>query len=142
MADRDDEDVRSQRLPRQVGRARVAHRDGRVRLEEQHRDGLAHEWAPAQHDGLLPGQWDPVLVEQRHDAEGRRGHERLVAEIELARVERVQPVDVLDGLDRPHDAGLVELRRERRLHEDPVDRVVLVELAHELEQLALRGLRR
>ena len=41
-----------------------------------------------------------VLGEQRHDPERRRRHERRPAEVELAGVERVEAVDVLDRVDR------------------------------------------
>ena len=60
------------------------------------------------------------------------------AEEEPPGVERVQPVDVLVRVDRGDDARLVDVRRQRELHEDPVDRVVRVQLLEQLEDLALR----
>ena len=60
-----------------------------------------------------------------------------MAEEEPAGVDRMESVDVLGGihsLDRPR---LVDLRGQRELDEDPVDRVVPVELVDQLEQLLL-----
>ena len=72
-----------------------------------------------------------------HDAERRRRDERLAAEIELAGAEGMQSVDVLHRIDRPHHARFVDLLGQRRLDEDPVDDVVLVELFDELDELVL-----
>ena len=59
------------------------------------------------------------------------------AEVELAGAERMQAVDVLHRVDRPHHARLVDVVGQRRLDEDPVDVVVLVQLFDELDELVL-----
>ena len=49
----------------------------------------------------------------------------------------MQAVDVLHRIDRPHHARLVDLVGQRRLDEDPVHLVVLVQLFDELDELVL-----
>ena len=71
---------------------------------------------------FAPVELDVVLGEQRHDPDRRRRHERRPAEVELPGVERMQAVDVLRRIDRADDARLVEVVRQRQLHEDAVDR--------------------
>ena len=51
----------------------------------------------------------------------------------------MEPVHVLVRRDGVRHALLVDLPRERELHEDPVDRVVRVELVDEREDVRLRG---
>jgi hypothetical protein len=53
----------------------------------------------------------------------------------------VEPIDVLHGGDRPDHARLVDVVGQRELHEEPVDRVVGIQLLDLLEQLLLGRLR-
>ena len=66
---------------------------------------------------------------------------RRMPERQVAEVERVEAVDVLHGRNRPDHVGLVDVVGQRELDEDPVDRVVGVELLDLLEELVLGGLR-
>ena len=84
-----------------------------------------------------PLKLDLVLLEHAHDAERRAGDERRPAEIEPARVRRVDAVDVLGRVDRLDHRRLVDVARERKLHEQAVDRVVGVQLGDEGEDVLL-----
>ena len=84
-----------------------------------------------------PARSPPRRAQQHHAAERRAGDEPRQAGGEPAGVERVQPVDVLGRIDRRDDGERVEMRRQRQLHEDAVDRVVGVQLGDELHQLVL-----
>src|SRR5204863_24557 len=86
----------------------------------------ADDVAAADHDRDRAVELDLVLVEERHHADRRRADERRPPEVELARVQRVQAVDVLDRVDRADDTLLVEVVRQRELHEEAVDAVVPV----------------
>jgi hypothetical protein len=93
-------------------------------------------------DRPLPLERYAVLLEERHDPERRRRDEGRLVEVELARARRVEAVDVLARRDCPQDAALVDLVGKRQLNEDPVDRVVGVQLADQGEQIRLRRVRR
>ena len=54
----------------------------------------------------------------------------------------VEAVDVLLGIDGAQHLRLVHVLRQRKLHEDAVDRVVGVQLGDEIEDLAFGGVRR
>ena len=122
----------------EVVRARVADRHRRVLGKEEHRHRLADDLAPPDHDRLVALQLDPVLLEHHHHARGRRRHEERLAEVETARVEDVEAVDVLGRVDRAQHRRLVHVRGERKLDEDPVDTVVRVELVDEIEDRLTR----
>ena len=87
----------------------MADRDGRVGVQEQHRERPPDDQAPADDDGARSGDRDPVLAEQPHHATGRSTDECLPAEEELSAVERMQAVDVLHRIERAHHPGLVDV---------------------------------
>ena len=127
----------------QVRRARVAHGDGRVRLNEQQRGGDADDVGAAEHDGALAVERDARAREQREAAlwRARDARRRVALERERAHVERVQPVGVLlDGNGAQHRA-LVDVRGERQLHEHAIDARVRVERRDGGEHVGLRRVR-
>ena len=140
--DRGDHDVGAPHLRREVGRARVADRDGRVRLQEQHRGGPPDDLAAADDDRLLPGRVDAVRGQELHAADGRRGDVERRPEVEVAGVDGMEAVDVLVRRDGVRHLRLVDVPRQRKLHEDPVDLVVRVQLVDEGEHVGLRGVGR
>ena len=105
-------------------------------------DRLADDVAPADHDSLGALERDAMVGKQRHDSERRRRHERWTSEVELAGVERMETVDVLERVDCPDHSRLVELRREWKLDEDSIDGVGGVQRGDELEQLFFRDVLR
>ena len=106
------------------------------------RDGLADDRGAADDDGARIAQRDLVLREHAHDPERRARDERRPAEVEAAGVHRVQPVDVLRGIDRLDHLRLVEVVGQRQLDEDPVDGVVGIQVGEQREQLLLGRLGR
>ena len=110
-ADRGDDHVGVERVALQVLRVRMAERHRRVRLLEQVHDGLADDRAAADHDRARAVELDVVLGEERHHAERRRRDDRRPAEVELARVQRMEAVDVLRRRDRADDLRLVDVLR-------------------------------
>ena len=133
LADRGHENVRVQGVALQVDRAGVADRHGCVCLEQQMRNGLAHDVRPPHDDGTRSLGLDPVLGEHPHDPERRGGHEPGTAEIQAARVHRMEPVDVLGRIDRLDRLRLVDVCRERQLYEETVDGVVGVQTGDQLQ---------
>src|SRR4029079_4639516 len=73
-----------------------------------------------------------------HDPERRARDERRPAEVEPARVDGMDAVDVLLRCDRLDHAVLVDVVGRRKLDEQAVHAVVRVELGNRLEQLVLR----
>ena len=133
---------RFERLPGQVGRARVADRHGRVRLEQELRDRLADDVRPADDHRVLPGRVDPVFLQQPHDPERGRTDEVRPSEREQPGADRMEAVDVLGRVDRLDGRRLVQVRRQRRLDEEAVDCVVGVQLRDDGQQLLLCDLSR
>ena len=70
----------------------------------------------------LPDEVAELGLEQLEAAQRRAGNEAVKPDREPAGVDRVEAVDVLVGGDPGNDLALVDLRRERELDEDAVDR--------------------
>ena len=128
---------------RPVGHAGVHDGDRRVRgrplLRQQQRERPA-EGHPATEDAdLVTGDGDLVVREQRLDAGGRARHRARHHEREAAHVHRVQPVDVLVGIELEQRGLVVDLRRRRVLEQDAVDVGVVVQLVDRREHGRLVG---
>ncbi len=126
----------------EVARADVADRDRRVPadrvLGEQDRQGRPDELAVADDDHLGAVQPDVRAQEQLHDAVRGGGRERgRIAAHHEPHVERMQPVDVLPGVDRGLDRELRDVPRDRELHDDAVHLGVAVQASQRRQQLAL-----
>ena len=75
------------------------------------------------------------------DAGGRaRLEERILAEQELAHVDRMKAVDVLAVIDGAENLVLLEVAWQRRLDENAVDLGVAIEAVDQREQFRLRRL--
>ena len=61
---------------------------------------------------------------------------------QLADVHRMEAVDVLVGTNAANDRVRIDLLRQRHLHEDSVNRRIVVQLVDDREQLVLRDRRR
>ncbi len=125
-------------MGREILRARVADRHGRMLSEEEHRHRLADDLAAADDDRLLPSQLHSVLLEHHHHTRGRSRDEERLAEIQTAGVQNVEAVDVLVGIDGAEHRRLVHVIWKRQLDEDAVDLRVVVEVVDERENLVLR----
>ena len=88
---------------------------------------------------LFARDFDLVKGEQRLDAGGRAGHGALHAEGETAHIHGVQAINVLIGVDLQQSRLEVDLGRCRVLDQDGVDALVVVEGAHGVHHLLLRG---
>ena len=137
LTDGGDEDVRVEGVVREVARAGVARRHGRVRGEQQLRHRLPDDAGASDDDGVGAAQLDLVLLEHAHDAERRAGDECGPAEIEPGGVDGMDPVDVLRRVDRLDHGCLVDVAGERQLDEQAVHAVVGVELRDEREHVLL-----
>jgi hypothetical protein len=120
----------------------VAYRDRRVLLEQHNGYGLADDVAPADHNGVLAVQLDAVPLEKLHDPGRRARRKRALVHEQLADVQRMEPIHVLIRVDRKQDFPGIDLARQRKLDQDAVDVLALVQLVHEAEQVIFRRLRR
>ncbi len=80
-----------------------------------------------------------MLLEQLDDAIGRAGSHHWNALREASDVVGMEAVDILHRIDPLDDRGLLDLWRQRQLHQDAVDLRVAVEVIDEGEQRDLRG---
>ena len=120
--------------------ARVADGHGAVLRAAAARPSACRRWRCARRTtACAPASGTCVAAQQLEDAGGRGGDEARLVEPEAADVHRVEAVDVLVRIDAVEDAAPRQMGRQRKLHQDAVDRVVGVERVDERQQLALAG---
>jgi hypothetical protein len=94
---------------------------------------------PADDDDVLAGDGDVVGVQHVHDAAGGARDRCVLAHDQQAQVDGVQAVRVLGGVDPQQRPSVVEVARERVLHDERVDRRIRVELVDDGVHLVLGG---
>ena len=103
---------------------------GRILLEQEFHQGFTHELASAYDDNVLSCKVaQTVFGKQDTDTEGRTGRVELLHFhlSEIALIESRQAVHILDGVDVIDEVVLVQLGRERKLEDDTVDALILIE---------------
>ena len=118
----------------QICRAAVHDRDGGVLFEKHQRLGLAHDVGAADHDGMLAGGIAPRFLKKLHDAVGRTRTKTSATREERAGGDDMEAVDVLFGRDGGDDEFGGEVLRKRKLHEDAVHGVVMVQSVDDGEE--------
>src|SRR6185312_7069627 len=78
------------------------------------------------------------VAKQGHHALGRARAQAEAAQREAAHVHRLEAIHVLAGVDAVDQRVLVDVLRQRRLHQDAVDGRIGVELVDQREQFFLR----
>ena len=79
--------------------------------------GLPDRDAAADHHDVRTGDLDLEPTQQVHDATGRAGQRRGLVEHQPAEIGRMQTVGVLGGVDALKGGVLVEMLRQRQLHD-------------------------
>ena len=113
--------------------------DGAALPQQQLRHGFAHDVAAPDDHGIFSGQSPGELILEHHQAtQGRaRGQGARIAIGQSAGIHRVKTVHVLgriDGFDHPLRA---DMPGQRQLHQDTVDRRIVVQSFDQGEQFAL-----
>ena len=126
----------------EIAGAAVAYGDGGVAVEQELREGFAHEIGSADDDGALPFYGDVVVIQQLDDAVGGAGYELGLTRPQLALLDEMAAVHVLCGIDEMQERRLVEVTGHGKLQEDAVDCGIGVEGRDLFRHFLLRGVRR
>ena len=140
-ASRRHQHVGAGRHVREVDGPRMADRHRGVAVQQQHRQRLADDVAAADDDRLPALDLDAFAVEQLHHTGRRARGERRRLLHEAAHVARMESVDVLrriDGLEDPPLGVVPHPGRQRRLHQDAVRLRVGVERLDDGQRLRVR----
>ncbi len=137
-----DDDIALPDDSRQIPRLRVTdgHRAAFHQELERHRP--ADDVRLPDHDRMLAHEILAGVLQQRHATVGRTRTQRRPLEHQAADVIRMEAVDVLQRIDGFGDAFLGDLLRQRQLHQDAVDRRILIERSDERDELGFRRRRR
>ena len=112
------------------------------RCEQQQCHGLPDDVATAEHHGLLALERDALPLEQFDAPERRAGHQGGAALHQQPDVVRMEAVDILRRIDGVEDAllgVLAHARGQRRLDQDGVDGLIRIEPAHERQGFVQGG---
>ena len=105
----------------------MADGNGCVGVGEQHRHGLAHDVAAANHDRFLPLDGNLRAAEDLDHSAGSAWHQSGPPGRKIAHVERMKAIHILRGIDRQQHPLGVHLAGQGQLHQDAIDIVAEVE---------------
>src|ERR1051326_7472249 len=98
----------------------------RISLQQQLRHRTSHDLTATDHTRVRPAYFNAVVVEEFDDAGWSARHEDWSAKRQSTDVDRMKPVDVFPWIDRFDDRGFVNLRRQRKLRQNPVNIIARV----------------
>jgi hypothetical protein len=113
----------------------MANGDGGVGMHQQKGHGLADDVAAAEHDGVGAFDGNLVAAKNLHTTGGSASDESGTISDEPSEIHGMEAVDVFHRIDRFEDAFGIDLRRKRKLDENAVDIVVVVEIGDELKNV-------
>ena len=119
---------------------RVAHGDGAIAILLLHhklRHRLAHDVAATEHYALLAGCLNAVTLEQRHDAKRCGRDEARQSDGHATHVDWMKSVNILAIVDGFNYLLLVDVARQRQLHDKSVYVGIAVEFVDTSQQLFL-----
>ena len=119
--------------------------DGGVRGEQKVGHRLANDVGATDDDCIEAGKILAVnALDQQHRAGRCAGHEGRVdlAGAELADIDKMEAVDVLFRRNRLDNLASIDVTRKRQLHQNAVDRPVMVQNLDEIHQVSFADIRR
>ena len=105
-------------------------------VEQQHSLGFAHNIGTPHYDTVLSGGINAIRIQHPHNAGRRTGQKIIIANHDLAHIDRMEGVHVLARINMQQHFLLVVIvaLRQRELTEDTVDFRPLVQGVHQLQQ--------
>ena len=91
-------------------------------LHQEQRHRLADDVASPDDDGMSARDWDVIAQQQLLNAIGSAWQESRMPLHDQPDILRMKRIDILQRADRAQHAAGVDLPRQRRLHEDAVNR--------------------
>ena len=113
-----------------------------VFIEQQLHQRTADQIGAADDDGVHAFQRGMHAFGQDDAAERRAGRQRGKAAGEPPGIVRMQPVDVLGGIDGVDDGFGMQRFRQRQLHQNAVHGGIAIELCDQRQQIGLRDVGR
>ncbi len=118
-----------------IARFGMANGDGGVCMHEEKRHGFADDITSAKDNGVGAFDGDLVATQNFHAAGGSAGDESGTTGDELAEIDRVEAIDVFRRSNRFKDAFGIDLGGKRKLNQDAVNIVVIVQVGDELKHV-------
>ena len=113
----------------------MADRHGGALVQQQQRHGLADDIAAPHHYRVFSGDRNLVTPQHFHDPRRRAGPRRRNVRHQTPDIHGMKPIHVFVGLHAHQNAALVHLFRKRRLHQNSVDLIPLVQAFDDSQQL-------
>ena len=129
-----DEDIRLAAHGGKVSGAAMGDGNRGIPVQKEFGNRLAHDIASADHHGFLARNLHARLVEQSDDALRGAGEDAGLVEPEARHILRMETVHILFGGDGSDNLLLVNVLRERQLHQDAVHLRVIVEGGYLLQE--------
>ncbi|EJX01956.1 hypothetical protein EVA_09938 [gut metagenome] len=108
-------------------------------LHHQLRHRFAHNIGTAQHHTLLSAHGDVVTLEQFENAQGRCRDIAWETDGQTTYIDGMETIHILAVVDRLDDALLVDMLRQRQLHNKAVHFVVVIQAVDTSQEFFLRN---
>src|SRR5581483_5960289 len=141
-ADGGDQDVSSAADTREIAGLRVANRNRRVAVDQEHGGWFADNVAAPHHDSFLSRDWDIAAFQNFDDAGRSTGNKTGPLRREETNVNGVKAVHVFRGVDSHQHFLGIDLRGKRKLYQDAVNLVTGIQVMHQVEKFFGAGCRR
>ena len=108
-------------------------------LQQQLGHRFANDVGTADNNSIQPGKRSKLITQKQQTAKRCAGNQRILAGCEPASIHHVKAVNILVRCDRVDHCRLVNLLGQRKLHKNPVNRIILIEGVNQRQQLCLAG---
>src|SRR5882724_6026212 len=130
-----DDDIRPANDAGEVASFGMAGGDGGIGVHKQKRHRFANDVAAAEDDGVGALNLNIVAAQNFHATRRRARDKARAAADEATKAYGMEAVNVFCGINSFENSLRVDLRREGKLNQDTVHRVVVVEVAHKIQHL-------
>src|SRR5712672_499879 len=130
-----DDDIRPADEAGEIASFGMADGDGGVCVHKQQGHRFTNDIAAAEDNGVCALDLNIVAAQNLHAAGGRAGNEAGTAADQPAKVHRMEAVHIFCGINGFENSFGVDLRREGKLNQDSVHRIVVVKVFHKVQHL-------
>src|SRR5712671_931220 len=130
-----DDDIRPADEAGEVASLGMADGDGGIGVHQQQGHRFANDVAAAEDDGVGALNLNIVAAQNFHAARGRARDKSGPPTDQTPKAHRMDAINIFCGINGFENSLGVDLRREGKLNQDAVHRIVVVKVAHKMQHL-------
>ena len=112
----------------------MANSHGGVVIDQQHRHRLTDNIAASDNHSFLPSNRNIAALENLNDSRRSTRNQPRSLGGKQSNIDRMKPIHILTRIHRHQYSFRINLRRQRKLHQNPINLVPLIQIRHQLQQ--------